>query len=79
MVDLFCLKLNIGIIWQNQLLITVRISGGQANENTTAGKVEMLNHGNWVTVCANGFDDNDARVVCRELGFPNSKALVPGE
>mgnify|MGYP000330232043 CR=1 FL=1 len=60
-------------------LFSVRISGGQANENTTAGKVEMLNHGNWVTVCANGFDDRDARVVCRELGFPNSKALVPGK
>ena len=58
--------------------ISVRISGGKANENTTAGKVEMFHHGNWVTMCADDFDDRDAKVVCKELGFPNSKALVPG-
>ena len=34
--------------------------------------------GSWVTVCADGFDENDVKVVCRELGFPNSKKLVPG-
>lgn len=65
---------NAGVFCYNN----VRISGGQNNENTTAGKVEMYHHGNWVTMCAKGFDDKDARVVCRELGFPNSKALVPG-
>ncbi|XP_052276945.1 deleted in malignant brain tumors 1 protein-like isoform X3 [Dreissena polymorpha] len=65
---------NAGVFCYNH----VRISGGQADENTTAGKVEMYHHGNWITVCADGFNDTDARLVCRELGFPNSKALVPG-
>jgi hypothetical protein len=60
------------------IFMTVRITGGQNNENMTAGKVEMYSHGDWVTMCADGFDADDARVVCRELGFPNSKDLVPG-
>ncbi|XP_052238674.1 scavenger receptor cysteine-rich domain superfamily protein-like [Dreissena polymorpha] len=56
----------------------VRISDGQEDENTTEGKVKMYHHGGWVTVCADGFHDSDARLVCRELGFPYSKALEPG-
>ncbi|WAR00368.1 LOW QUALITY PROTEIN: DMBT1-like protein, partial [Mya arenaria] len=63
---------NAGVFCYNN----VRISGGQTNDNTTAGKVEMFYHGNWVTMCANDFDDRDAKVVCKELGFPNSKALI---
>ncbi|XP_060571753.1 deleted in malignant brain tumors 1 protein-like isoform X2 [Ruditapes philippinarum] len=65
---------NAGVFCYNN----VRITGGQNNENMTAGKVEMYSHGDWVTMCADGFDADDARVVCRELGFPNSKDLVPG-
>ena len=42
--------------------ISVRISGGQSNENTTAGKVEMYVDGSWVTVCATDFDANEAQV-----------------
>lgn len=60
------------------LLFLVRISSGQTEDNATTGQVEMYVDGNWVTVCADGFDENDAQVVCRELGFGNSKTLVPG-
>lgn len=59
-------------------LISVRISSGQTEDNATTGQVEMYVNENWVTVCADGFDENDAQVVCRELGFGNSKTLVPG-
>ena len=60
------------------IFISVRISGGQSNENTTAGKVEMYVEGNWITVCAAGFGDNVAKVVCKELGYNYSRPLVPG-
>lgn len=32
----------------------------------------------WSVLCSEGFDDNDARVVCRQLGFNNGRALAQG-
>ena len=41
-----------------------------------AGSVEQYKHGDgWSQICDSGWDDNDARVVCRELGFKDGKAL----
>ena len=44
----------------------IRLSGGSlANE----GRVEICQSGEWKTVCDNNWSENEARVVCRQLGY----------
>ena len=33
-----------------------------------AGRVEIFDQGSWGTICGNGWDLDDARVVCRQMG-----------
>ena len=36
---------------------------------TNVGIVEICVNNTWAIVCDNGFDNNNARVVCRQLGY----------
>ena len=46
--------------------IGVRLEDSDSNYT---GRVEVFYNGEWGTICSDGFDQNDAAVVCRQAGY----------
>ena len=44
----------------------IRLAGGTS---ALEGRVEICTYRTWGTVCDDGWEDRDARVVCRQLRF----------
>ena len=64
----------------------VRVYGGIISSDFMMGRLQVISvhidtnsiSETWVNVCADEFDQIDADVVCRQMGFDMAEILVPG-
>lgn len=47
-------------------------------DSSAHGRLEVFHDGQWGTICDDAFDENDATVACRELGFSEGFPYTDG-
>ena len=55
--------------------IKLRLQGPSAENGT--GRIEVFFRGQWGTICSIGWDMNDTKVACRQLGYKYAVRILP--
>ncbi|XP_052789120.1 deleted in malignant brain tumors 1 protein-like [Mya arenaria] len=63
---------DVGVLCIQAPRVTARLVNGSSTSN---GRLEVFYNGSWGTVCDDGFNNLDAQVVCRMLGFQTASSV----
>jgi hypothetical protein len=52
----------------------VKLTGGIKTNSLYFGILQVFHNGKWGTVCDDGWNRNNTKVVCRQLGYQNGSS-----